>query len=124
MLRMIGLTLLGFLSFFGSVTFGYFYLQNLGGSSTHSWLFALASGVCLIVSAVSMLLAGRSKDIYSPTMPKEPVTENDPSITTIGLQNAIEKNNEIVTQWRKTNHMKDKMTMVKISANAQQKPKL
>lgn len=71
-----------------------------------------------------MILASSIKNpFFTSDIDNEPL-ENDPSITTTGLQNAVEKNNIIVSQWRKTNHMRDKMKMIKVTtsqATSQQK---
>lgn len=115
---MILLTLLGFGLFFGSAALGYIYLQQLETGNDAWYLLILLVG-CVIGSALSLIFAGRSKNIYSSPTTQQPARTNDPSITTLGLQDSLQKQNEIVAEWRKTNHMKDKMTMIKISTNAQ-----
>lgn len=118
---MILLTVLGFLLFFGSVALGYTYLQKIEAGS-NAWYLLVLTILCVILSALSMLQAGRSKNIYANT-PQQTTAENDPSIATSGLQNALEKHNELVSAWRKTARMKDKMTMIKVSTPTQ-KPRM
>lgn len=123
MLRLIVLTIVGFILFFAAARFGYLYLINAEAGYSYAPLFIIPTLLCVILSAVSLLLAGRSKNIYSTDSAPQSLAENDPSITSIGIKSAIEKQNFIVSQWRKTNNMREKMKMVKISASSQQKPK-
>lgn len=123
MLRLIFLTTVGFILFFAAARFGYLYLMSAEAGNSYAPLFILPTLLCVILSAASLLLAGRSKNMYSADSSQQFSPENDPSITSIGIKSALEKQNFIVSQWRKTNNMREKMKMVKISASSQQKPK-
>lgn len=117
--RLIGLMTLGFISFLGSVVCGYFYLQYSDNLNPSAWIFLPPLVICLILAALLMLFANRSHDIYADNSNQPTASANDPTIQTLGLLSSLQKQNELVAQWRKTNHMKDKMTMIKIAANAQ-----
>jgi len=112
------LTLGGFLLFGSSMVLGYFYLNALS-SDTNPWYLLVTIVVCITLSAVCMIFASNIKNpFFTSDLDNEPL-ENDPSITTTGLQNAVEKNNLLVSQWRKTNHMRDKMKMIKVTTSSQ-----
>ena len=119
---MLFLTLVGFGMFGASVASGYFYLQLAEQSTGYAWVLALGSVVALLLSGVAMVLAARARNPYVPKEDASLPAANDPQIATIGLQDSLQKQNELVAQWRKTNHMKDTMTMIKISSNAQKQP--
>jgi len=117
-MKFLALTLTGFLLFGGAIVSGYFYLNELG-MEHNPWYLLISIIACISLSAVCMLLASRIKSPFLSNGDETTTFENDPSIATTGLKNTIEKQNEIIAQWRKTNHMKDKMTMIKITSNAQ-----
>lgn len=64
-----------------------------------------------------MLKASTIKNPFFTSDLDDTLLENDPSITTTGLKSAIERQNSIVSEWRKTNHMHDKMKMIKVATN-------
>ena len=118
--KFILLTLGAFLLIAASLVSGYFYIQGLS-TGQNPWYLLFIILICISLAAFCMLKASSIKNpFFTDDMDNAPL-ENDPSIATTGLQNAVEKNNAIVSEWRKTNHMKDKMTMIKVSTNAQQK---
>lgn len=123
MVRLIVLTLVGFAFFFGAVKFGYTYLMAGDAGYSYATLYIIPTLICLTLSAISLLFAGRSKHVYPTDEAQQANAKNDPSITGIGIESSLEKQNFIIAQWRKTNNLRDKMKMMKITAAAQQKPK-
>src|SRR5690242_18605252 len=112
MLKLLVQTLLGFFLFFGSIVFGYFFLQY-PEAGWYSILFIVLTTLCLICSAVSMLMAAKGIDAYLRKGNNQPAY-NDPSIVTTSLEGTLKKHNFIVSQWRKTVQMRDQMKLLRI----------
>lgn len=113
MTRLLLQTVLGFLLFFGSIVFGYIYLQH-PEEGWYSLLCIVLTLACLILSALAMLITAKSTDAYlGGDFVAKPV--NDPSIVTTSLEGSLQKHNFLVSQWRKTARMRDQMKLLRIS---------
>jgi len=112
------LTVGGFLFFASAMVVGYFYLNALNAGA-NSWYLLVVIILSITLSAVCMIFASRIKNPFFTSDMDDVSLGNDPSIATTGLQSSVEKNNEIVSQWRKTNHMRDKMKMIKVTTSSQ-----
>ena len=65
-----------------------------------------------------MLKASTIKNPFFTSDLDDAPSENDPSIATTGLKSAIERQNNIVSEWRKTNHIHDKMKMINVATSS------
>ena len=111
MWKMIGLTILGFALFSVSIGIGYVYLQRIENGD-NPWYLLVATIVCVIASAVAILFAGQTKNIYAGAQQPLP---DAPTVESGEKTSIVEQNNQLISQWRKTANMRDKMKMIKVT---------
>lgn len=115
MLRVISQTLFGLVLLAAGFYFGFVFLQGLADNSA-SW--AIFCAIPLIIASIFLLaLAGKSDATVFKKTKIPQLGENQDSATD-GFANQLKKNNQMLSDWSKTNLAKDRLHMMEISAEA------
>lgn len=113
MLKFILQSFLGVIVSLGAVFLFYLFIVSLNNNANY---LLLISSTLLAAGGVYILLrVGKNENVYTAHAPKitSTLTGEDPESSS-----RLEKNNELLGEWKKTNETKDRLRMLEISASA------
>ena len=110
MIRLIGQIFLGILLLFAGIYVGYLYLKSL--DSGNNVLLLIVTLVCMTVGIFSLYKAAKNEEkIISPVV-------DIPKPSSSELEERLEKNNTITSEWSKTQEQRDRLKLLELAENA------
>ncbi|HVZ12697.1 MAG TPA: hypothetical protein VG965_06740 [Patescibacteria group bacterium] len=107
-------TLIGFILFLLGVASDASYVMGVGDGSSFLLLIA---GIVLVTIGAFLLVKGANSEGKMDF--SAPISASSDQTPITGGQGAFSRNSQLVTEWTKTNEMKDKLRILEISANAE-----
>lgn len=121
MLKVIAQTFLGLLILFTGLYIMYFYVTGIDEGSS---ILLLLLSLPVIGGGIFVLLrAGKSDASVVKKMDKNipSILDKEFAVEDSGLENTIKKNNELTQEWSKTNEARNRLRMLELSSEAQEK---
>ena len=115
MMQIILQAILGSILSVGGVYVMYLYITTINANNN---IFLLIGSIVLLSVAVFLFIrAGKSDKMFMSKMPPIKPLEDAPESAT--LADRLQKNNEMMGEWKKTNQTKDRLRMLEMSAAAE-----
>ena len=108
-------TFLGIIFFLSGIAIPFVNLRGIGEES-NPWILVI-SGFLLVIGVVLLFHAGRANTNNANEIVKQSTVEKKDSMT------LLDRNNKLVSEWKKTTNTEDKLKMLALKAQVEEKEK-
>ena len=105
-------TFLGIIFFLSGIAIPFVNFSGIGQDS-NPWTLGI-SGLLLVIGVFILFHAGRVNTNNANGITKEPINEKKDSLS------LLDRNNKLISEWKKTTTTEDRLKMLSLQANAEE----